>query len=395
MLDFFLKSFLCMAVSCAIYRLFLQNKKSFFFNRGFLIFSLVGSVIAPFITSTLISYSTPITESLNYILSPGTIGIYDSLRSVPDIGIEAQEKPSIMYLIYLGVCILILIKTGFSLFKLLWLSFTKHLTDIKGIHIIEVEGSNAPYSFFYNLYVTKAMYEEGISSAILEHESCHANHYHSVDRLLCEFILMIHWWNPFAYILRNYLQDNHEYTADAYSVKNIGNKNSYIKELLGHISSQNSNGFLYTGFYHSSLLNRISMINLKCKKLNPLSALVIILIYTGLLLSCTDKLKYSDFEISIEKDDGEIIMTCESGCAWIDLSYKNDEPKQAINEYGMTDMANNELKAESDLANFFFTVTRTKDGITLEGIEGTAWIDLSFTLSEGENQKINQFGMTE
>jgi hypothetical protein len=41
-----------------------------------------------------------------------------------------------------------------------------------------------------------------------------------------------------------------------------------------------------------------------------------------------------------------------------------------------------------------FTITKTNDGIVLKGIEGTAWTDLSFSLSENGRQAIDQFGMT-
>lgn len=50
---------------------------------------------------------------------------------------------------------------------------------------------------------------------------------------------------------------------------------------------------------------------------------------------------------------------------------------------------------DSKLADYLFTITKTKNRIALTGIEGTAWKELSFTLPKSGNQKIDQFGMTE
>lgn len=103
-----------------------------------------------------------------------------------------------------------------------------------------------------------------------------------------------------------------------------------------------------------------------------------------------------DFKIVIEKAENGIKMYSLDGSAWIDLSFSinNDKP-QAIDEYGMTELNENSTVKDSDLADFLFTITKTKEGIVLKGLEGTAWTDLSFSLTENEKQAINQLGMTE
>jgi hypothetical protein len=47
------------------------------------------------------------------------------------------------------------------------------------------------------------------------------------------------------------------------------------------------------------------------------------------------------------------------------------------------------------LADFLFTVTKTKDGIALQGIEGTAWKELRFPLQNNRKLSIDQFGMND
>jgi hypothetical protein len=108
----------------------------------------------------------------------------------------------------------------------------------------------------------------------------------------------------------------------------------------------------------------------------------------------SDDLK--EFKITIEKTDTGLKMQSHKGSAWIDLSFSlaNYKP-QAIDEYGMTQLGKVSPKKDPKLADYLFTITKTKDGITLTGIEGTAWKELSFSLKKNGRQAIDQFGMTD
>ena len=102
-----------------------------------------------------------------------------------------------------------------------------------------------------------------------------------------------------------------------------------------------------------------------------------------------------DFKVVIEKTENGIKMQSIEGSAWIDLSFSinNDRP-QAIDEYGMTELNKVSSIKDSNLADFLFTITKTENGIELKGIEGTSWTDLSFYLPENRKQAIDQNGMT-
>lgn len=102
-----------------------------------------------------------------------------------------------------------------------------------------------------------------------------------------------------------------------------------------------------------------------------------------------------DFKVVVEKTKNGIKLQSIKGSAWIDLTFnlKNDSP-QAIDEYGMTELNNISPTKDSNLADFLFTITKTEKGIVLKGIEGTAWTDLNFSLAENGKQAIDQYGMT-
>jgi len=60
----------------------------------------------------------------------------------------------------------------------------------------------------------------------------------------------------------------------------------------------------------------------------------------------------------------------------------------------MTELDKVSANKDSYLADFLFTITKTKNIIILKCIEGTAWTDFRFSLSKNGKQAFNQFGMT-
>lgn len=61
----------------------------------------------------------------------------------------------------------------------------------------------------------------------------------------------------------------------------------------------------------------------------------------------------------------------------------------------MTELNKNSSLKDSHLADFLFTLNKSKDKIKLVGIEGIIWNELSFTLSINQKRIINQNGALE
>jgi hypothetical protein len=136
---------------------------------------------------------------------------------------------------------------------------------------------------------------------------------------------------------------------------------------------------------------------LKFKKLitNTLIAVFILTASSELIAQEKKSDNLKSFKVVVEKTDNGIKMQSVEGSAWVDLSFSisNDRP-QAVDEYGMTELNKISSDKDSNLADYLFTITKTENGIVLKGIEGTAWTDLSFSLLKNGKQAIDQFGMT-
>lgn len=135
----------------------------------------------------------------------------------------------------------------------------------------------------------------------------------------------------------------------------------------------------------------------KFKKLitNTLIAIFILTASSELIAQEKKSDNLNSFKVVVEKTNNGIKMQSVEGSAWVDLSFSisNDRP-QAIDEYGMTELNKISSDKDSNLADFLFTITKTENGIVLKGIKGTTWTDLSFSLLKNGKQAIDQFGMT-
>ena len=109
-------------------------------------------------------------------------------------------------------------------------------------------------------------------------------------------------------------------------------------------------------------------------------------------------LEASNFLLIIENTKNGIKLTSRQGCAFTELSFSLKKGQtQEIDQFGMRD-ANDEVKISKDdnLASFRFKITKKNDGtaleVALEGIEGTTWKELSFSIPYS-SQLIDENGM--
>jgi hypothetical protein len=100
---------------------------------------------------------------------------------------------------------------------------------------------------------------------------------------------------------------------------------------------------------------------------------VVFMTVTSELNAQEKKAELKDFKILIEKTENVIKMKSTEGSAWIDLSFSlNNYQTQMVDEYGMTELENLSENKDNNLVDFLFTIANTENGVELKGIEGTA-----------------------
>lgn len=285
MITFFLyliKSVLCLALFYPFYMVLLSRETFHRFNRMALIGILLASVIIPACRITTeepmllsqlyqrwenwLTGQEPATDNTN------TVVVIDWTEAdfAPAIEI-AEEEPfslidfmsehwsDLLFMLYVaGILFLVgrhLVSTV-RLFGLLRQGRMQRLDDGSRLYL-HTQSDIAPFSWMKYIVISESDYLEN-GKQIVAHEQAHISNGHSWDLLLVEICLLAQWFNPAAWLLRQELQDIHEYEADDTVLRRGINAKEYqlliIKKAVGARLYSLANSL-----NHSSLKKRLTM----------------------------------------------------------------------------------------------------------------------------------------
>lgn len=147
--------------------------------------------------------------------------------------------------------------------QLILLKFIYQSEKIKtqdGYWMIHTNKSISPFSFFHFLVPGPQKESPETIDLILQHEKIHARQWHSLDVLLSEWLKIIFWCNPFAYLYGKLLKNNLEYLVDQQMIR-MGNSPYVYQYHLLKVGTSHL-PFSFTNPYNRSFLKkRIMMIN--------------------------------------------------------------------------------------------------------------------------------------
>ena len=134
-----------------------------------------------------------------------------------------------------------------------------------GVRLIVLEREVAPFSWMRYIVISRKDLEED-GREILIHEMAHIQNRHSIDLLVADICIFFQWFNPGIWLLKQELQNIHEYEADETVINEGIDAKDYqlllIKKAVGTRLYSMANSF-----NHSKLKKRITMM-LK-EKSNP------------------------------------------------------------------------------------------------------------------------------
>ncbi|WP_299534624.1 DUF4097 family beta strand repeat-containing protein [Ulvibacterium sp.] len=128
--------------------------------------------------------------------------------------------------------------------------------------IYELQRESPPFSFFRNIYINPSLYDYDTYEQIVLHEKLHVDQKHYLDKLLGELLLVLFWFNPFVWGIRNQISNNMEYQVDDEMLHSGIDRESYQMSLLK--VSARIHPLSFTNNYNQTLLEkRIEMMNSK------------------------------------------------------------------------------------------------------------------------------------
>ncbi|HZY39217.1 MAG TPA: M56 family metallopeptidase [Mucilaginibacter sp.] len=146
---------------------------------------------------------------------------------------------------------------------LLFQAYTKPFIRDGKFRIVELSGDKAPCSFGNNIFINPEKYDWDTYSQILLHEKIHIAQRHSFDIIMSEVMLVLQWFNPFAWLYRKEVENNLEFlTDDSVLEHKEVERQSYQMSLL-KVSAPHLSLGITTNYNQSLLKRRILMMNAK------------------------------------------------------------------------------------------------------------------------------------
>ena len=274
-LVYILKSAACLAVFYLFYKLLMSRDTFHRFNRFALLGLLVLSSLLPLVEASVNSPAA-VQETM---LTLEQLLLLADIQPEGESMAAATPSATVLWLraallVYLTGIVFFIVRNLCSLARLGRLirqgkreALDSYLPDRKekNVRLVVHDHDIAPFSWMHWIVIARKDLEEN-GREILIHELAHIRNRHSWDLLLADLCIFVQWFNPAAWLLKQELQNIHEYEADETVLREGVNARNYqmllIKKAVGTRLYSMANSF-----NHSKLKKRITMM-LK-EKSNP------------------------------------------------------------------------------------------------------------------------------
>ena len=231
-----------------VYRFLFRNSNRLYFNRFFLLTSMLLALAMPLL-GLLSGIEVPQMATLkqnmfNGMMLSEVIVTPDGQPVLPEVSVTTDATPSRfsvwqvmggIYLLGVGVMtLLFLIKLG-RLVALIIRSPKQKMAGCTAVFTGKEQGS---FSFFRYAFFPN----ENVDPDIMRHEMSHIEHHHSWDILFAEVMMILQWFNPFIYLYKKELQSLHEYQADRDVVATGVDKKNYMMLILQQCTAVDFSG---------------------------------------------------------------------------------------------------------------------------------------------------------
>ena len=274
-LVYILKSAACLAVFYLFYKLLMSRDTFHRFNRFALLGLLVLSSLLPLVEASVNSPAA-VQETM---LTLEQLLLLADIQPEGESMAAATPSATVLWLraallVYLTGIVFFIARNLCSLARLGRLirqgkreALDSYLPDRKekNVRLVVHDHDIAPFSWMHWIVIARKDLEEN-GREILIHELAHIRNRHSWDLLLADLCIFVQWFNPAAWLLKQELQNIHEYESYETVLREGVNARNYqillIKKAVGTRLYSMANSF-----NHSSLKKRITMM-LK-EKSNP------------------------------------------------------------------------------------------------------------------------------
>jgi TonB family protein len=217
-INYIVKAGLSLGVFTMVYWFFLRKENRFNASRFYLLGALIFSTLLPFLTIRISSFDL-FGAIRELAINPRRGTILLETVTVYASGFPAKLGQAILsfnysVLIYqLGaIAAFFVIATG--MFQLGLMVTKNRVFKLKRAKLVISSREISPYSFFNFIFIGKELTTQENWKSMVHHEVEHVKQGHSFDVLFIDFMMVFQWFNPFYWLIRRMVRENHEFLAD-------------------------------------------------------------------------------------------------------------------------------------------------------------------------------------
>lgn len=257
MLFYVLKVILCSTILYSYYWFVLRNNKFHQYNRFYLLGCSVLSWLMPLIKIEIIK--DQLIEAPKVVHVANIIAATNTAIEQDVIDKSVHFSWDNLVLIFgISISVILLARLIKSLMNIRKLIKQYPLKELTGMFLVLTNIKGAPFSFFkYIFWNTSIDLTSEVGKKILAHEIIHIEEHHSFDKLWIELQLVVGWFNPFTWLIKNELYLIHEFIADQKSIQN--QDAGVLAELLLTSAYPAQNHLLTNSFFFSPIKRRVQM----------------------------------------------------------------------------------------------------------------------------------------
>ena len=289
---YILKSSFLLAVLVSLFMAFMSRETFHKVNRFVLLFAVAMSLCLPFVNLGIKSPFDGLAGILENRFSDDVASVevsavdfpLQSIDVTPAMIVDDYVAPfdwvGLLAVVYLLGIIVLLVIQAVAYIQVAKIIMRSKKVDAScygfdGIKLRVHDGEEKPFSWFGWVVLSAGDINDG-GREILMHETAHMKACHSLDIIFADVVIMLQWFNPMAWIMKNCLKDIHEFEADEAVINSGINAKQYqlliIKKAVGSRLYSIANSF-----NHSLTKKRITMMcKEKSKKWSYAKALYIL-----------------------------------------------------------------------------------------------------------------------
>ena len=210
----------CSGLFVALYKLLIKGRVAHHQARLYLVGAMFLSVIIPMLELPLypahtVYFELPIINSDVQNLSSSTV-VGDAAPAVQSAAQTDWRR--ILSIVAWGIYILVFALNIARFVYRLWvirrLRLCAQLTVYEAYTLAVSERISEPFSFWRTIYMNRHFVGRE-REQIIVHELSHILHHHTAERLSVELLRCVFWFNPFVWLVGNYLVEVQEWEADS------------------------------------------------------------------------------------------------------------------------------------------------------------------------------------